>query len=583
MVLDKPKKNSGKKIAKKSTRAKKRSEKNAWFISLDSRNALKERFKDLKDQVQLDVFTRKGENDPYNTVSVQFCLDLSRLSNKIRTKVHSIGDESSKRYDVEYSPTILFEPEKYNIRFTGAPIGEEGRSFIETILMVSSSESGLSKRSKKALAALDEKRDVMVFVSPDCPYCPGQVINAFRAAVERPDLIRAECVESTENMDLAKVYDVGGVPHTVVNHTTLSRGLQPEEIFIRELVTMEHLELEPTQPAEDLDIEGFEEPDRDVRRRVEDQIPDDKVAEVDLIILGGGPAGLTAGIYAQRSGLKSIVLEKSIIGGLVALTPVVENYPGFTNIAGKKLMDLIATQARNYVQIHEDEDVIEIKVGKKIEAYTNRRTYRGLALIIATGAGYKKLNVPGEEKYSGRGVSYCATCDGYFFKGKNVVLVGGGNSAMTDALYLNNLGADVTIIHRRDKLRAQKYLQDSIEREKIPVIWNTVVEEIFGKDKLITGVRVRDVKTKKIKHLKTEGVFIAIGEDPNSKLAGEIGITLGDGRFINVDRGCRTNIPRIYAAGDVTGGVRQIVTAVSEGATAALSAFSDIANPYWLK
>jgi thioredoxin reductase (NADPH) len=326
--------------------------------------------------------------------------------------------------------------------------------------------------------------------------------------------------------------------------------------------------LEPTQRPES-PFEEFEDETR--------------VTEVDVIIIGGGPAGLTAGIYAKRSGLQPIVIEKDMVGGLVAVTPVVENYPGFTNIGGKKLMDLINTQAKNYVPINEGEEVLEIKVGKKIEAFTNRRKYLGKSLIITTGAGYRKLGVPGEDKFSGHGVSYCATCDGYFFKGKKVVMIGGGNSALTDGLYLKNLGANIAILHRRDEFRAEKYLQESVEREKIPIIWNSVVQEIIGEKKKITGVKVMNIKTKKTKIVKVDGVFIAIGEEPNSKLANELGIKLDPSGFIEVDRSCRTNIPRIYAAGDVTGGVRQIVTAVSEGATAALAAFEDISNPYWLK
>lgn len=549
-----------KKNAKSTSDAKKK--KDEWFIPPDTRKTLLERFKDLKDEVNLEVFIKQGENDPYNTLTVVFCLDLARLTNKIHVNINVIGEEKAKKYGVERSPSVLFNPEQYNIRFTGAPVGEEGRSFIQAIMMVSSHESDLTKKSKKALAELAEPRYIQVFVTPDCPYCPGQVINAFRAGIERPELIKAECVESIENIDLAKAYFVGAVPQTVINKTTMSKGFQPEEMFIQELLT-----LEPTQIMD----EAFEEP------------IDGSVTEVDLIIVGAGPGGLTAGIYAKRSGLNAVVLEKEVIGGQVAITSVVENYPGFTNIGGKKLMDLISAQAKNYVPIHEGEEVREIKVGKRIEAFTNRGKYVGKALLIATGAGYRKLGVVGEEQFAGHGVSYCATCDGYFFKGKRVVMVGGGNSALTDALYLKNLGANVKIIHRKDKFRAEKYLQESVEKANIPVVWDSVLEEILGNKNEVTGVKIRNVKTKAVKQLKLNGVFIAIGEDPNSKLAGELGIKLGKGGFIEVDRGCRTNIPRIYAAGDVTGGVRQIVTAVSEGAIAALSAFEDLVNPYWLK
>lgn len=549
--------------SKKGTKGKKSQKKEEWFIPPESRKVLTERFKTLKDTVTLEIFIKKGENDPYNALTVAFCSDLARLTTKIKTNINVIGEPESKKYNVERSPSILFNPDKYNIRFTGAPLGEEGRSFIEAIVMASRNESGLSESSKQKLTELKDSRHIMIFITPDCPYCPGQVINAFRAGIERPDLIKAECVESMENIDLAKAYFVSAVPHTVINKTTMSKGLLPEEMFIEELLTME-----PTQTMEELP------------GTLGEQL---QAIEVDLIIIGGGPAGLTAGIYAQRSGLKSIVLEKDMIGGQVALTPVVENYPGFTNIGGKKLMDLINAQAKNYVPIHEGEAVLEIKVGKKIEAITNRGRYLGRALLLATGAGHRTLGVAGEEKYNGHGVSYCATCDGYFFKGKKVAMVGGGNSALTDALYLKNLGANVAIIHRRNEFRAEKYLQESVTRENIPVIWDSVVEEIIGKKNKITGVKIKNVKSKASKVHKVEGVFIAIGEDPNSKLASEFGVKLTAGGFIDVDHSCRTNIPRIYAAGDVTGGVRQIVTAVSEGATAALSAFQDLTNPYWLR
>jgi thioredoxin reductase (NADPH) len=572
----KPVKKPAKKPAKKSTsQTKKQQTDHEWFIPKESRKTLKKEFKLLKDPVVLEVFTSEGENDPYNTVTVRFSSDMAKLSNKITVNFNTLDDRKAEKYKVERSPSILFNPDEFKIRYTGAPLGEEGKSFIVAILMVSTKESGFSKKSKIALKALKEERHVMVFVTPDCPYCPGQVMNAFRAAIEQPKLVSAECVESIENIDTARAYNVGAVPHTVINHTTMSKGLQPEEMFIKELITME-----PTQMAEG-ERTGFEDASVGMGAGVGEPVAPRK--DVDLVIIGGGPAGLTAGIYAQRSGLSSVVIEKDMVGGQVAITPVVENYPGFTSIGGKKLMDIIAQQAKNYVPILEGEEVKEIKIGKKIEVFTSRGRYNGRALLITTGAGYRKLGVPGEEKYSGHGVSYCATCDGYFFKDKRVIMVGGGNSALTDALYLKNLGAKVKIIHRRDEFRAENYLQESVKRENISVIWDTILEEIMGTKKEITGVKLRNVKTKKTMKVDLDGVFISIGEDPNSKLAGEIGVKLDKDGFIEVDRGCRTNIPRIYAAGDVTGGVRQIVTAVSEGATAALSAFTDLTNPYWLR
>jgi thioredoxin reductase (NADPH) len=383
------------------------------------------------------------------------------------------------------------------------------------------------------------------------------VINAFKAAIEHPELVSSECVDSTQNLDLAKKYNVGSVPQTVINEKTISLGYQPEERFISELISMEPAESQ-VAPVEQ------------------------EMIETDLIIVGAGPAGLTAGIYAKRSGLNTIILEKANVGGQVSVTPVVENYPGFQNIPGKKLMAMIAAHARGYVDIHEGEEVREVKAGKRIEAITTRARYAAKALLLATGAQYKKMDVPGESRFSGHGVSYCATCDGYLFKDKKVVVVGGGNTALTDALHLKNLGARVIIVHRREELRADKHLQDSVEREGIPVMWNSVVEEILGDDE-IKAVKIKNTRNNTTQELETDGVFIAIGETPNSQLAADIGISMNEGSFIQTDRSGRTNIPRIYAAGDVTVGLRQIVTAVGEGAAAVQAIFEDISHPYWLK
>ncbi|MDQ7837772.1 MAG: thioredoxin-disulfide reductase [Thermodesulfobacteriota bacterium] len=301
---------------------------------------------------------------------------------------------------------------------------------------------------------------------------------------------------------------------------------------------------------------------------------------VDIVIVGAGPGGLTAAIYGERSGLKCVVLEKGVVGGQVALTPVVENYPGLTRVAGKSLVDLMAQHARQYAHIHQGEEVLEIKPDEQIKVGTNRGKYICRAVILATGAKHRKLGVPGEERLYGRGVSYCATCDGYFYKGKKVIMVGGGNSAVTEALYLDSLGVGVTLVHRKDKLRAELRLQESLFSRKIPVSWNSGVHEILG-DKTVTGVRIEDTKTGKTEEMPVDGVFISIGYEPVNELAKKTGVELDEAGYVKADRRQRTNVPRIYAVGDITGGVKQIVTAVGQGAVAAMTAFEDLANPYW--
>ncbi|AGW12853.1 FAD-dependent oxidoreductase [Megalodesulfovibrio gigas] len=544
----------------------------AWFLPEDARKALLETFKALRDDVPLEVFTREGENDPYNDFLRKFVRDLGRLDAKIKPVYHTLDSDRARELQVTFSPTLCVVPGKYSLRYLGAPLGEEGRSFIQAILLASSGESHLSATSRQILKQLDEPRQVRVFVNPGCPYCPGQVFNAFKAAVERPDLVRAECVDSAQHTALADEYHISSVPHTIINDELHLLGLEQEEQFLVELVSL--------QSAQQILGDDEHEHEHDHDHAHHHHPP---VEQVDVVIIGSGPAGLTAGIYCVRSGLKTVILEKLVVGGAVAITPVVENYPGFANIPGKKLMDIMAEHARGYCDIREGEEVEEIKLGKQVEIHTNRGIYATRAVLLCTGASWKKIGAVGEDTYSGFGVSYCSSCDGYLYRDRTVAVVGGGNSALTDALHLKNLGADVTIIHRRETFRAQQHLQDSVAKAGIPVLWNKEVLEILGKDNRVTGARLRDTVTAEETSLTLDGVFAAVGVSPNTALAQDLGVQLDEHGFIQVDRSMRTNIPRVYAAGDVTGGVQQIVTAIGEGSVAALSAFEDLAHPYWVQ
>jgi thioredoxin reductase (NADPH) len=307
---------------------------------------------------------------------------------------------------------------------------------------------------------------------------------------------------------------------------------------------------------------------------------DDGAQDYDVLIIGAGPAGLAAGIYARRAGLSCIILEKGVPGGQVLTSPMIENYPGFPEVPGMKLMDLMADHARRYVEIREGEEVVRVRGGDRFELSTTSGRYFSRALILTTGSTHRKLGVPGEEGMTGRGVSYCATCDGFFYKKREVVVVGGGNTALTDALFLHSIECKVTIVHRRDSLRADKHLQESVAERKIPVLFDTVVDEIVGGDE-VTAVKLRDLKTGSVRTKPINGVFVAVGEVPSSQLASELGLELDPGGFIAVDRSFRTNVQFVYAAGDVSGGIRQIVAAVHGGAAAALSCFEDLANPYY--
>ena len=531
-------------------------EKKNLLLSTESRKALKEDFLQLKEPVTIFVFTDDEENKPFTEFSVKLISELSEISDKILPRFEKIRGESAAKYGVSRVPTLLIEPEKYGIRFIGAPAGEEARTLILSLLMASTGMTILSDSAKKRLTDLKDKRNVKVFVSPTCPYCPQQAAIAIATAIEKQGLVTAEVIEIFENKDLATTYDALSVPQTFVEEKLVGLGLQPEEVFIESVITAAPIEIKPAALGEKM--------------------------EVDLAIVGAGPAGLTSAIYAARSGLKTVVLEKANIGGQVSITPVVENYPGFTRIAGQTLMDMMAQQAVTYTEIRQGEDVIDVgKANGLFEVTTNRTTYIAKAVLLSTGAESKKLEAPGEKEFQGRGVSYCAACDGYFFKdGKKVIVVGGGNTAATEALYLKNIGVDVTMVHRRDKLRAEQYLQQSLLNNGIPIMWNSVVKEIQG-GRLVTGVVIENTTDGSLKTLKVDGVFIAIGYVPNNELAKKIGVDMDEEGYLKVDKGHRTNVKGIYAAGDITGGLKQIATAIGQGAVAAMAIFEDISHPYW--
>lgn len=301
----------------------------------------------------------------------------------------------------------------------------------------------------------------------------------------------------------------------------------------------------------------------------------------DIIIVGAGPGGLTAGIYAGRQGTKTLILDKNLAGGIGREVPEMENYPGFDLVSGLELAEKMKNQCVKNVELHENEGVNTIE---KIEdndynfkVESDEHSYLTKTVIIATGSSHQQLNIPGEEEFKGRGVSYCATCDGMFFAGKDIAMVGGGNSALQEAVFLSNLGCNVTVIHRREEFRAEQYLQDKLKEKGIKTIMNATVEEIKG-DMLVSSITIKDKESGELKDLEVDGVFISVGYKPHTKLAKELGVDLDKNNQIITDKNQKTNIDYVYSAGDVCGGVKQWVVACGEGAIAATSAYKDIEN-----
>lgn len=294
----------------------------------------------------------------------------------------------------------------------------------------------------------------------------------------------------------------------------------------------------------------------------------------DVIVIGAGPGGLTAALYASRSNLSTLILEKGLPGGQMNNTAEIENYSGFNSIMGPDLSMKMYEGAKQFGAEHVYGDVKEIvdHTNEK-ELVCGDKSYFAKSVIIATGAEHKKLGVPGEAELNGRGVSYCAVCDGAFFRGKHVVVVGGGDSAVEEGTYLTQFASKVTIVHRRDSLRAQKILQDrAFNNEKVDFIWNSVVEEIVG-DQKVDGVTIKNVKSGDISTIDAEGVFIYIGLLPNSDSFRNLPITNEEG-WIETDSHMMTAVPGIFAIGDVRDTVlRQVATAVGDGSVAGNAAY----------
>ena len=303
--------------------------------------------------------------------------------------------------------------------------------------------------------------------------------------------------------------------------------------------------------------------------------------DYELAIIGAGPAGYSAGIYAVRAGIKTILYDKKGGGGLAMLSPNIENYPGFESITGAELAEKMRQHASKYAEIKFVEEVQKInKINNTFHILTSEKKYTVKAVLLCMGTEYRKLNVPGEKELSGKGVSYCATCDGFFFKNKTVAVIGGCNSAVIESIYLKQIGCkEVYVIHRRDQLRAEKAYLDKADSKKVNIVYNTNVEKINGTN-LVESVTTVDTKTKNKSMLKVDGVFISIGEEPQNILAKELGVKLDAKGYIKVDKQQRTNIPGVYAAGDITGGLRQVVTACAEGAIAALASTEVLGKQY---
>jgi thioredoxin reductase (NADPH) len=297
------------------------------------------------------------------------------------------------------------------------------------------------------------------------------------------------------------------------------------------------------------------------------------MTERDVVIIGSGPAGFTAAIYTARAGLKPVVYAGLEWGGQLQNTTEVENYPGFPDgLQGPEMMDLFRKQAERFGAEVLSEDVTKVDFSERpFKMWSGDDLIQARAVIISTGAAYRHLDIPGEDEYAGHGVSYCATCDGFFFRDKEIVVIGGGDTAIEEATFLTRFGKSVTVIHRRDELRASKIMQQrAFDNPKIDFVWDTVVTEVVGEDKKLKSLSLKNVKTGETSSRSAEGLFIAIGHDPATKLF-EGHIELDDAGYIVVHDGSRTSVEGVFAGGDCVDHVyRQAITAAGMGCMAAI-------------
>jgi thioredoxin reductase (NADPH) len=303
--------------------------------------------------------------------------------------------------------------------------------------------------------------------------------------------------------------------------------------------------------------------------------------EYELAIVGAGPAGYSAAIYAVRSGLKVALFDRGDGGGRAVLSPNVENYAGFESIPGGELMEKIKQHAGRYVQPHVYEEVTSVvRVADGFIVKTMKASYRVGAVLFCTGTEHKTMDIPGEKEFLGRGVSYCATCDGFFFRGKRVAVVGGGSTALMESVFLKQIGVkDVYLVHRRDQVRAEQVYVAEAREKQVKLLLNTSVERITGED-VVKALELRDSVSKEASRLEVDGVFISIGWVPQNSVIKSLGVDVDAEGYVVVNRfGC-TSVRGVYAAGDLTGGVRQIVTACASGAVAALSSLEALGKKY---
>jgi alkyl hydroperoxide reductase subunit F len=520
--------------------------------------------KALKHPVKLLFFLEK-DGCPTCKQQLQLLKELSVLSSKIDLKIFDRtlhGDEALK-YKIDKVPaTVVLGDIDYGIRFFGLTAGYEFTSLLESIIMVSTGVSGLEPQIEVLVKTIREPVHMQVMTTLTCPYCPKMVHVAHQFAFINEN-IRSDMVESAEFPLLIKKYDVVGVPKTIINEVHSFEGAVPPPAAYMEI-------LKAVDPEE---YRKLEETIRELQGARKAKVAEEGY-EYEILIVGGGPAAMSAGLYGARKGL-DVALIANKFGGQIAYTATIENYLGIPQIGGQDMITLFRKHMENY---HVAEvlgtnvtSVKKTKTGFMVSTEDNKK-YKSKSIIYCAGKEYKKLGVPGEEKFIGKSIGFCATCDAPLYTGKKVAVIGGGNSAFTSARDLLNFASEVHLIHRRDRFKADVALVEEVQKAENVTLHTPWIVHSFIGDEELSKVRLQSTDNKKTKDIEVDGVFLEIGLTPNSKPIANL-IELNSWGEVPINKDQSTEISGFFAAGDVTDvEEKQISIAIGDGAKAALSA-----------
>jgi len=537
----------------------------AGIIDEKTKKELKGILGKLPGKVDLVFFTQQNAC-PMCQQQQELLETLAQLSaGKIKLEVHDLlkDAELAVQYGIDKLPaTIVKGARDWGLRFFGVTAGYEFSTLLETVMMAAAGKTGLSPQLEKIVRTIDVPVHLQVMTTMTCPYCPRAVRSAFQMAMAN-DLIRADMVEMGEFPTVAQRYNVSGVPMTVVNETHSFEGaLDAEAVYLEVLKAVKPEQYGLLEEAM-REAHGY----RHVRRPEEGHV-------YEVIIVGGGPAALSAAVYTARKDL-DVLLVAQKLGGQITYTASIENYLGLPNIGGQEMAALF----RNHAEFHHYAQALGHKVlsvGVSGDTFTalldDGTSYQGHAVIYCAGKEYSRLGIPGEDRFIGRGIAFCATCDAPLYRDRRVAVVGGGNSALTAVRDLTGFATHVYLVHRGESFKADAALVGEMEKMKnVTVFTSTVVTEFLGKDRL-TGARLVHLDRGEPQDLLVDGVFLEIGLNPNSEALKEL-ITLNERGEVPVTKENATALPGLFAAGDVTDNAeKQIAIAVGDGARAALSA-----------